>query len=134
MSENKAVEEAFEMFEGDIRKLDELIAQLELWSDMYTINHKKEQTRLEEYVELANNLKELQNHLFCTLEAYIALGLTKEQGQGYKNMVEEKLKKFRETEGIIHEWIRNIENVPLLLAKSPLLNEHRAFIEEITVV
>ena len=41
-----------EIFEGDIRKLDELIGQLEVWSDIKTINHKMELARLEEYVYL----------------------------------------------------------------------------------
>ena len=46
---NEALETAVEAFEGNVRKLDELVSQLELWSDECTINHKKEEVRLPQY-------------------------------------------------------------------------------------
>lgn len=134
MSENWTTEDAFEAFEGDLRKLDELIAQLEVWSDMYTINHKKEQARLEEYVELSKNLYELQTRLYDTIGDYTTLGITKEQATGYRTKVEEKFANFKEIEIIIHDWIRNVENIRLLLMRSPILNEHRASIQKIIEV
>ncbi|MEG0501179.1 MAG: hypothetical protein RR525_02975, partial [Cellulosilyticaceae bacterium] len=63
MNQNWNEEEDYELFKGDLRKLDELIAQLELWRDEKTINHKKEKIRLEEYVELSKNLYELKEDL-----------------------------------------------------------------------
>ena len=63
MSMNEALEEALEAFQGDVRKLDELISQLELWSDECTINHKKEEIRLPQYIELHLNLEELKEQL-----------------------------------------------------------------------
>ena len=56
MNESTNLEAFYEDIEGDYRKLEELIMQLEVWSDTYTINHKKEEERLEEYMELSENL------------------------------------------------------------------------------
>lgn len=131
MIENEIIEEAFECFEGDLRKLDELVAQLELWSDTHTRNHKKEQTRLEEYVELSKNLYDLQEELYVNLENHTSLGLTKEVSMEYKNRIEEKFKGYKKTEAIIHNWIKQIEDMTLFIMRSRTLFEHKEYLEKI---
>ncbi|MEE1072560.1 MAG: hypothetical protein U0L26_09305, partial [Cellulosilyticum sp.] len=63
MALSEALQMQYEEFETNIRKLDQLISQLELWSDEYTINHKKEEVRLPEYIELHLNLESFKEAL-----------------------------------------------------------------------
>nr|WP_302595554.1 hypothetical protein [uncultured Cellulosilyticum sp.] len=122
-------EEPYELFEGDIRKLDELISQLELWSDEYTINHKKEEIRLPEYMGLHENLEELKGELQAFIDARRAEG--DEKIEAYAQSIAEKLEKYKETEDVIHDWIREIKNVYVLVMKSSILEKNRDYIEQI---
>lgn len=122
-------EEPYELFEGDIRKLDELISQLELWSDEYTINHKKEEIRLPEYIGLHENLEELKAELQAFIDARRAEG--DDKIEAYATSIAEKLEKYKETEEVIHDWIRAIKNVYVLVMKSAILERNRAYIESI---
>lgn len=131
MNQNWNEEEDYELFKGDLRKLDELIAQLELWRDEKTINHKKEKIRLEEYVELSKNLYELQEEIDANVEAHIVLEETAELAKEHKVSIEAKLAIFKETEDVIHDWIREIKELDETIMKSSLLIEHRAYLDEI---
>lgn len=122
-------EEPYELFEGDIRKLDELISQLELWSDEYTVNHKKEEVRLPEYMGLHENLEELKGELQAFIDARRAEG--DEKIEAYAVSIAEKLEKYKETEEVIHNWIRDIKNVYVIVMKSPILEKNRAYIDGI---
>lgn len=131
MTENYNVEELYEDFEGTLRKLDELVAQLELWCDEYTINHKKEMVRLEQYVELEFNLAELKEEI----NAFIA-ERTEEEGEterlkAYRARVDAKLVEYVPTEAIIHEWMKAILDMRLTVAKSLILQKHSDFIYNI---
>lgn len=125
-------EETYELFEGDIRKLDELISQLELWSDEYTINHKKEEVRLPEYMGLHENLEELKGELQAFIDGRRAEG--DEKVEAYANSIAEKLEKYKETEEVIHNWVREIKNVYVLIMKSAVLERNKAYIESIVGV
>lgn len=131
MNQDIHVEEMYEIFEGDLRKLDELIGQLELWSDDYTINHKKEEIRLPEYVELHNNLEELKETIHEFLDERILEEGVTERISAYQERVESKLMAYKETEQVIHEWIRAIKNVQVLMMRSPILQENKSYIEAI---
>lgn len=131
MNQNWNVEEDYELFKGDLRRLDELIAQLELWRDEKTINHKKEQLRLEEYVELSKNLYELQEEVESNIAEHMALEETAELAKEHQMAVEEKFRAFRETEEAIHTWIREIKEVEVLITKSSVLPEYREYLEGI---
>ncbi len=122
-------EEPYELFEGDIRKLDELISQLELWSDEYTINHKKEEVRLPEYIGLHENLEELKAELQAFIDERRSEGDM--QIEAYAKSIEEKLEKYKETENVIHNWVREIKNIYVLVAKSSSLEKNKAYIEDI---
>lgn len=131
MNQDIHLEERYEIFEGDLRKLDELIGQLELWSDEYTINHKKEEVRLPEYVELHNNLEELKEIIQEFISERLAEEDEEERLQSYQELVEEKLAKYQVTEDAIHNWIRDIKNVQVIIMKSPVLEENREYLERI---
>lgn len=131
MIDNDMMQEQYEYFEGNIRKLDELIGQLELWSDEYTINHKKEEIRLPEYIELHQNLEALKEELFSFLNEQIACeGKTQRLLQA-EVTIHNRLTEYKITEAHIHEWVRDIKNIYILIAKSPILEKHRAYLEEI---
>lgn len=116
-----------EIFEGDIRKLDELIGQLEVWSDIKTINHKMELARLEEYVELDQNLYDLKTKLL----KFIAGNEEQKCAATYKQMIAEKFVKYQETEDVIHQWIKDIKELEIIIMKSALLQQHKERLDEI---
>lgn len=125
------MEEKYEVFEGDVRRLEGLISQLELWSDENTINHKKEEVRLVEYIEMHNNLESLKSELKSFIEQNktdISLG---EKISKMDAHIQSKLEAYKETEAVIHNWIREIKNVPLLIAKSPILKDNQQYIHHI---
>ncbi|QEH68732.1 hypothetical protein [Cellulosilyticum sp. WCF-2] len=131
MRDNDIIQAEYEEFEGDVRKLEELIGQLELWSDEYTINHKREEVRLPEYVELHLNLEALKEQLFAFINQQIAKEGKTEWSIKAETDIKYRLASYRQTEAHIHKWIREIKDIYILIAKSPLLEKNRAYIEEI---
>lgn len=131
MRDNDIIQAEYEEFEGDVRKLEELIGQLELWSDEYTINHKREEVRLPEYVELHLNLEALKEQLFAFINQQIAKEGKTEWSIKAETDIKYRLASYRQTEAHIHKWIRDIKDIYILIAKSPLLEKNRDYIEEI---
>lgn len=134
MWDNDMMQEQYEHFEGNIRKLDELIGQLELWSDEYTINHKKEEVRLPEYIELHQNLEALKEELFTFLNQQIACEGKTERLLQAENTIYNRLADYKVTEAHIHDWIREIQEIYILIAKSPILEKNRAYLEKIVEI
>ncbi|MEF9959449.1 MAG: hypothetical protein RR448_07705 [Niameybacter sp.] len=131
MSYNEQLEEQYESFEGDLRKLAELICQLELWSDECTINHKREDVKLVEYVELHNNLETLKDDLEAFLaERHQEEGET-ERLSDYRKVIEERLAAFAGTKEGIHNWMKDIKNIQVMIMRSDILQDHRAFIDSV---
>lgn len=131
MEQNYTLEEQYEMFEGDLRRLEELIGQLEFWSDECTINHKKEDVRLPEYIELNNNLEALKEQLQKFLEDHMNDEGMKDQVKAYRDAINQKLRDYQVTKEHIHNWVREIKNIYTLVMKSDVLKENKAYIDEI---
>lgn len=127
MNENTNLEAFYEDIEGDYRKLEELIMQLEVWSDTYTINHKKEEERLEEYMELSENLYNQEALIREKVEAHVE----GEEHISYLSRLEERMLHYKETEAIIHNWVRDIRELHIMMMRSPILNGYRDEIEAI---
>ena len=134
MKSNDMIQEQHENFEGDMRKLAELIGQLELWSDEYTVNHKKEELRLPEYVELHYNLEELKEQLFNVIKDQSEVEGKTEFLLNAEKESKERLANYEVTEEVIHRWIKEIKDIHVLIAKSPVLEKHREYLAEITKV
>ena len=124
MNESTNLEAFYEDIEGDYRKLEELIMQLEVWSDTYTINHKKEEERLEEYMELSENLYNQEALIREKVEAHV-------EGTSYLSRLEERMLHYKETEAIIHNWVRDIHELHIMMMRSPILKGYRDEIEAI---
>lgn len=127
MNENTNLEAFYEDIEGDYRKLEELIMQLEVWSDTYTINHKKEEERLEEYIELSENLYNQEALIHEKVEAHVE----GEERISYLSRLEERMLHYKETEAIIHNWVRDIRELHIMMMRSPILKGYRDEIEAI---
>ena len=121
------LEAFYEDIEGDYRKLEELIMQLEVWSDTYTINHKKEEERLEEYMELSENLYNQEALIREKVEAHVE----GEECTSYLSRLEERMLHYKETEAIIHNWVRDIHELHIMMMRSPILKGYRDEIEAI---
>lgn len=131
MSMNEALEEALEAFQGDVRKLDELISQLELWSDECTINHKKEEIRLPQYIELHLNLEELKEQLDEEINALGEKSEIQAQVEAAKAHIQQQLASYKETEQVIHDWIREIKNIYVLINSSRVLEQNKEYLNTI---
>lgn len=127
MNENTNLEAFYEDIEGDYRKLEELIMQLEVWSDTYTINHKKEEERLEEYMELSENLYNQEALIRENVEAHVE----GEERISYLSRLEERMLHYKATEAIIHNWVRDIRELHIMMMRSPILKGYRDEIEAI---
>ena len=127
MNESTNLEAFYEDIEGDYRKLEELIMQLEVWSDTYTINHKKEEERLEEYMELSENLYNQEALIREKVEAHV----DGEECTSYLSRLEERMLHYKETEAIIHNWVRDIHELHIMMMRSPILKGYRDEIEAI---
>ena len=127
MNESTNLEAFYEDIEGDYRKLEELIMQLEVWSDTYTINHKKEEERLEEYMELSENLYNQEALIREKVEAHVE----GEECTSYLSRLEERMLHYKETEAIIHNWVRDIHELHITMMRSPILKGYRDEIEAI---
>ena len=127
MNESTNLEAFYGDIEGDYRKLEELIMQLEVWSDTYTINHKKEEERLEEYMELSENLYNQEALIREKVEAHVE----GEECTSYLSRLEERMLHYKETEAIIHNWVRDIHELHIMMMRSPILKGYRDEIEAI---
>ena len=127
MNESTNLEAFYEDIEGDYRKLEELIMQLEVWSDTYTINHKKEEERLEEYMELSENLYNQEALIREKVEAHVE----GEECTSYLSRLEERMLHYKETEAIIHNWVIDIHELHIMMMRSPILKGYRDEIEAI---
>ena len=127
MNESTNLEAFYEDIEGDYRKLEELIMQLEVWSDTYTINHKKEEERLEEYMELSENLYNQEALIREKVEAHVE----GEECTSYLSRLDERMLHYKETEAIIHNWVRDIHELHIMMMRSPILKGYRDEIEAI---
>ncbi len=125
------LEELYEAFQGTLRRLEGLISQLELWSDECTINHKKEEVRLPQYIEMRESLEEVKAELNDFIIAHKHDEAFKVRLLEDEVRIKEKLEGYKETEENIHHWIREIKNISILIAKSTVLEANRSFIEEI---
>lgn len=125
------LEEQYENFEGEMRRFEGLIGQLELWCDDCTINHKREEIKLPQYVEMHHNLQEVYESLQTFIKEHKESEGETERLTGYEENIQKQLEAYKVTEDAIHDWIRAIENRYILIAKSPVLEANRSFIEEI---
>ena len=131
MNLNETVQMAYEEFETNVRKLDQLISQLELWSDEYTINHKKEEVRVPEYIELHLNLEAFKGELEEQINELSKEEALKEAIENVQAHIEERLQAYEETEAIIHDWIREIKNPYMLINNISVVQKNKEFIESI---
>lgn len=128
MNLNETLVDVYEDFQGDIRKLEELISQMALWADECTINHKKEEIRLPQYIELHLNLEMLKQQL---QEKILTLGKEeelKEKIQEAQHTIEEQLERYKAIERIIHQWIKEIKNIYILMNQSRVLEENKDYL------
>ncbi|MGL4345318.1 MAG: hypothetical protein ACRCTE_08980 [Cellulosilyticaceae bacterium] len=129
MDQNWELEVFNEDYQGQVRRLEELIGQLEVWCDTYTINHKKEEARLDDYVVLSKNFYEQVEEI----KESIALFKMQENDMQWvadqESMLESKLATFKPTESQINEWVRDIKTLDTMLRNSTILNKHREHIE-----
>ena len=128
---NETLENVYEAFEGNVRKLEELISQLELWSDEYTINHKKEEIRLPEYIELHLNLEALKKELESQLDQLEQEEQLRKSIEQARVHIKERLTAYKETEENIHDWIKAIKNPYMLMHSSKILKENQEYLEAI---
>lgn len=125
------LEEQYEDFQGILRRMEGLISQLELWSDECTINHKKEEVRLVQYVEIHQSLEEVKQELYDFINTHKASEELRERLLMDEASIAEKLENYKETETVIHDWIREIKNIYVLIARSSVLEAHRTFVEAV---
>lgn len=128
MALSEALQMQYEEFETNVRKLDQLISQLELWSDEYTINHKKEEVRLPEYIELHLNLESFKEALESEMNLLSQEAQLTEAVAKAKAHIEERLKSYEETEEVIHDWIREMKNPYALIHNSSVLEKNKEYI------
>lgn len=131
MKLDETLEVAYEAFEGNVRRLEGLIGQLEVWSDECTINHKKEEVRFPQYIELHLNLEALKAELEEQEKELEKEEVLKEALEQAKAHIAERLKAYEETEEVIHNWIREIKNPYLLFNGSKVLQDNQDYIESI---
>lgn len=128
MNLNETLEQAIEAFEGNVRRLDGLISQLALWSDECTVNHKKEEVRLPQYVELHLNLEALKEELVQQEVALADEEAAREIVSSAKEHIAAQLAAYETTEALIHQWIREIKNPHVLIHQSKVLTDNKDYL------
>ncbi|MGL4738623.1 MAG: hypothetical protein ACRCW2_14315 [Cellulosilyticaceae bacterium] len=129
MNQNWDLELFNETFEGQMRRVDELIGQLEVWCDTYTINHKKEEMRLDDYAVLSTNLYEQVQELKEEIGTFEAHEQDEVWVAEQTAKLEEKMRYYEPTECMIKEWMMAIKGIQVLLINSAVLQKHREHIQ-----
>ncbi|OON98555.1 MAG: hypothetical protein ATN35_04610 [Epulopiscium sp. Nele67-Bin004] len=98
--------------EQQLEKIEDLVAHIELWSDDNICTHKREQQKLEEYVEMVTYFEELIS------------ACDPEEAKPWVN-------KLQPTTDAICDWIRDVKNIYVIIDKSDILKEHKQLLDEI---
>lgn len=120
-----------EAYQGDLKKLDGLIEKLTKLADEITKDHNNEKEKLEEYINLTEQMSLMFEKLGVYAELIVSVNSKDELANKYADIVEQKQSNLAEPETKISKWISEIKNLEDIINGSSRLKEFEFFLKEI---
>ena len=118
-------------YQGDLKKLDELIAQLGTLADEIVQDHNNEKEKLERYINLTETISLKFNRLGVYAELIVSVNSTHEEANKYADIVDQKQSDLAEPTTKVSKWISEIKNLEEVINSSERLKEFKFYLEEI---
>ena len=120
-----------EAYQGDLKKLDGLIEKLTKLADEITKDHNNEKEKLEEYINLTEQMSLMFEKLGVYAELIVSVNSKDELANKYADIVDQKQNNLAEPETKISKWISEIKNLEDIISSSSRLKEFEFFLKEI---
>lgn len=120
-----------EAYQGDLKKLDGLIEKLTKLADEITKDHNNEKEKLEEYINLTEQMSLMFEKLGVYAELIVSVNSKDELANKYADIVDQKQNNLAEPETKISKWISEIKNLEDIINGSSRLKEFEFFLKEI---
>jgi pepF/M3 family oligoendopeptidase len=118
-------------FNNDLKKLDELIENINLWAAEVAINKERLIEKLEEYVNKFGMLKNLSSKLSGFINLSISVNTQDKEALKYSDILEKKLTNLVGSSVKLERYISTIDNIDTIINQSQVLKEHEFMFKEI---
>lgn len=120
-----------EGYQGDLKKLDGLISKLKILADEMTIDHENEKEKLEQYVDLSEEMSLTFEKLGVYAELIVSVNSKDEAANKYSDIIDQKKSELAEPETKMSKWISAIQNIDTVINGSERLKTFEFFLKEI---
>lgn len=118
-------------FKRDLEKLDESIDNINYRSDEIIKNHCDERLKVEEYIKMASEFKNISNRLGAFIHLNLSTNTKNKDALKYSDVLDKKLTRCVEAFTNLEKWISEIKNIDLIIKESSILKEHEFILKEI---
>lgn len=131
-----SLNELYDSFEGeayqkDLKALDALIDELVDLADTITKNHENEKEKLEQYVNLSEQMSLMFEKLGVYAELTVSVNSKDESANKYADVIDQKQSKLAAPETKLSKWISEIKDLDSIINASQRLKEFEFFLKEI---
>ena len=120
-----------EEFKNDIKKLDEIIIDINNFAKILEDHKKSEVENLEKYINYLSKFTELRNRLSMFTNLSLSVNTKDALGLKYSDVIENKLTKIVESSTKIERYISSIKDIDSVIKQSDVLKKHEFILKEI---
>ena len=120
-----------EEFKNDIKKLDEIIIDINNFAKILEDHKKSEVENLEKYINYLSKFTELRNRLSMFTNLSLSVNTKDALGLKYSDVIENKLTKIVESSTKIERYISSIKDIDSVIKQSDVLKKHEFILMDI---
>lgn len=118
-------------YQGDLKKLDDMIRELTHMANDITLNHEDEKEKLENYINLSEKMSLAFEKLGVYAELIVSVNSKDKAANKYADIIDQKQSELAEPETKISKWISEIKALDEVINSSERLKQFEFFFKEI---
>ncbi|MGG7177762.1 M3 family oligoendopeptidase [Clostridium paraputrificum] len=118
-------------FKSDIKRLNDMIADINIWATEVVKNNEDLTTKLEEYIKRYSKYTDIIHKLYTFAELSISVNTKDTTALKYSDILDKKSSELVESSTKIERWISNIPELDSVINGSKLLKDHEFILKEI---
>jgi pepF/M3 family oligoendopeptidase len=120
-----------EEFKGDMEKFEQFIKDINGWVEENLGDTVNPAEKLEQYIEMLSSFYSLYSRLgsYCSLTASVEA--RNEKALQFADKIQKKVTELTKADVAFQKWLGNLENLEEVIQSSPILTNHKFFINEI---
>jgi oligoendopeptidase F len=118
-------------FQNDMKKVDEVIADMQSFVKKH-IDNKSDLSStqiLNEYINKTNAMSDFAGKVMSFASLSSAVDTKNAEAQKYREILSKKFVELTESSVRFEKWLCELENLDTVIVASPLLEEHRFYLE-----